>query len=226
MLISGNLTGRYMAQRSLNMKRAQFFAEELEIPAAFDAAVDFFIEKGVIEKTAFVKLSAQARREAFTIVADTRSYVLEQVKHYLENYLQDGGSVAEFSSEIFGYFIRMGVTPRHPYYYDTVINTNLAEAFNRGKDVIFEQADGDEFPFMQFHTVGDDRVRDSHAQLDGFIAPKDDPVWNRLKPPLSYNCRCTRSLVHKDEGLSPTPPKHYPDMSGDEFLFVKNNPKG
>lgn len=226
MIVTGNLTGRYLAQRSLNMKRARFFAEELEIPAAFDAAVDFFLEKGVIEKPEFVKLSAQARREAFTIVADSRDYVLEQTKAYLENYLRDGGSVNDFASEIFGYFIRMGVTPRHPYYYDTVINTNLAEAFNRGKDAVFEQADPEEFPLMQFHTVGDDRVRGDHEKLNGFTAPRTDPIWQRLKPPLSYRCRCTRSLVHRDEGISPTPPGRYPDLSGDEFVFVKENLKG
>ena len=34
-----------------------------------------------------------------------------------------------------------------------------------------------------------------HAALDGFFARVDDPVWQRLTPPLSYGCRCARVLA-------------------------------
>ena len=45
--------------------------------------------------------------------------------------------------------------------------------------------------YLQFTTVGDNRVRPEHAALDGKTYPKDSSFWNRAYPPLSWNCRCT-----------------------------------
>lgn len=45
--------------------------------------------------------------------------------------------------------------------------------------------------YLEFSTVGDDRVRPEHAALDGLTYPKNHPIWNRMYPPLAWNCRCT-----------------------------------
>ena len=47
------------------------------------------------------------------------------------------------------------------------------------------------FPYLEYKTVGDGRVRDDHAQLNGIIRPVDDDFWNTWMPPNSWNCRCT-----------------------------------
>lgn len=44
---------------------------------------------------------------------------------------------------------------------------------------------------ITYRTVGDDRVRPEHAELDGFTAPPSDPVWDIIFPPNDWNCRCT-----------------------------------
>jgi SPP1 gp7 family putative phage head morphogenesis protein len=142
-------------------------------------------------------------------VADNRNYVLTTVKDMLQSALEGGLSIEDFTNDLFGYFNRAGVTLRNPYYYDLVFINNIQESLNRGKDEIFNEADGDEFPLMQFFTVGDDRVRQEHAVLDGFAWPKNDPVWQRLKPPLDHGCRCGRSLVHKDEDVKPSSQARY-----------------
>jgi SPP1 gp7 family putative phage head morphogenesis protein len=51
-----------------------------------------------------------------------------------------------------------------------------------------------EFPddaILQYSTVHDDKVRPWHAILDGKTAPKSDPIWLKIYPPLDWNCRCT-----------------------------------
>ena len=45
--------------------------------------------------------------------------------------------------------------------------------------------------YLEFSTVGDSRVRPEHKLLDKFTAPKNDPVWRRIYPPLAWSCRCT-----------------------------------
>lgn len=73
---------------------------------------------------------------------------------------------------------------------------------------------------MQFLTVGDERVRKAHAALDGFTAPRNDPIRRRLRPPLSHGCRCTRTLVHKDEGLKLWSEGRYLVLQGQGFEFT------
>lgn len=48
----------------------------------------------------------------------------------------------------------------------------------------------DLFPNLVFRTVGDERVRDAHAELDGIIKPIDDEFWSKYYPPLDWRCRC------------------------------------
>jgi SPP1 gp7 family putative phage head morphogenesis protein len=46
-------------------------------------------------------------------------------------------------------------------------------------------------PAMQFLTADDVDVRHNHGAADDLIFKTNNPVWNRIAPPLGYNCRCT-----------------------------------
>lgn len=46
------------------------------------------------------------------------------------------------------------------------------------------------FPNLKYQTVGDERVRDEHAVLEGIIAPIDHPFWDKYYPPNGWRCRC------------------------------------
>lgn len=51
-------------------------------------------------------------------------------------------------------------------------------------------ANKDLFPNLKYVTAGDERVRHSHAVLDGLIKAIDDPIWNKIFPPKDWGCRC------------------------------------
>lgn len=51
-------------------------------------------------------------------------------------------------------------------------------------------SDDTERYWLQFRTAGDDKVRDSHAELAGLTLPKDDPFWDKYTTPLDWGCRC------------------------------------
>lgn len=53
--------------------------------------------------------------------------------------------------------------------------------------------------FLKYVTEGDDRVRESHAALDGIILPKDDPFWATHYPPWDWGCRCQAIEVEDNE---------------------------
>lgn len=45
-------------------------------------------------------------------------------------------------------------------------------------------------PFLKYITAGDERVRQSHADLDGVVRPVDDDFYNIYYPPNGWGCRC------------------------------------
>lgn len=83
---------------------------------------------------------------------------------------------------------------------ETEFNTAVSTAISAHK---WESMDTE---YLEFTTVGDDRVRPEHAILDGLTYPKNHPIWNKMTPPLSYNCRC---------GLKPGLARNYKAQDAD-----------
>lgn len=69
-------------------------------------------------------------------------------------------------------------------------DTAFLQAQNARKWIKADQQK-DVFPFLEYITVGDDRVRPSHRNLNGFKARVDDPIWNKIHPANGWRCRCT-----------------------------------
>jgi SPP1 gp7 family putative phage head morphogenesis protein len=76
----------------------------------------------------------------------------------------------------------------------------------------------DLYPNLMFSTVGDDRVRPTHAALDGAIYPVDDPFWDVHSPPLGWRCRCV--LIQTDD-----PPVERPALAEPTKGFGQNPAK-
>lgn len=51
--------------------------------------------------------------------------------------------------------------------------------------------DQDLFPNLKYRTIGDARVREEHAALDGIIRPVNHAFWNTHYPPNGWRCRCS-----------------------------------
>lgn len=52
------------------------------------------------------------------------------------------------------------------------------------------EAHQDAFPFRQYLSSEDNRVRATHAALNRKILPADDPFWQNHTPPWEFGCRC------------------------------------
>jgi len=84
---------------------------------------------------------------------------------------------------------------------ETEFNTAVSTAISAHK---WESMDAE---YLEFTTVGDERVRPEHAVLDGLTYPKDHPIWNKMTPPLDYNCRCS---------IKPGIARNYKEQDADE----------
>lgn len=58
--------------------------------------------------------------------------------------------------------------------------------------------DGDRYN-LQYRTAGDDKVRPSHAALNGVTLPMSDSFWESYYPPNGWGCRCTVVQVRKSK---------------------------
>lgn len=74
----------------------------------------------------------------------------------------------------------------------------------------------DVLPYLQYITVGDERVRPSHNAMNGIIKPVNDSFWDTHNPSNGFNCRCTVvQIARPDSAIIPEaeydPKKAYPD---------------
>lgn len=96
------------------------------------------------------------------------------------------------------------------------------------------QENKDLFPYLQYETVGDGRVRPEHAILNGIVRKVDDPFWNTLYPLNGWNCRCTvKSLVEGEQtdlrgkgNLYENVPKEFRMNSGKDKVIFKEKGSG
>lgn len=111
--------------------------------------------------------------------------------------------------ELRGLLDTMGMTPKNPYYYENIVRTVSQIGNSAGARAIDRDPVIDEILWgYEYVTVGDNRVRPNHAALDGFRAPKGDPVWKRIMPSNGWGCRCRVLRIFNDEVdfLPPLPP--------------------
>lgn len=77
-------------------------------------------------------------------------------------------------------------------YAENVVRTNVTTAYSSGR---FREAERLEemglVAALRFSAVLDGDTRPNHAAAHGLVAGVNDPVWERLSPPLGYQCRCT-----------------------------------
>lgn len=94
-------------------------------------------------------------------------------------------------------------------YSRTAFRTNLNTAVTAGRFRQLQDPDIAEIiPALRFDSVGDMDTRHNHDAADGLIFLASNPVWNKIAPPLGYNCRCqvvhmSRPMLRRLGRLSP-----------------------
>lgn len=54
-------------------------------------------------------------------------------------------------------------------------------------------------PFYRISTADDAAVRPHHVVFHGAAWPSGDPIWQQMRPPFSFQCRCSRDSVTTPE---------------------------
>ena len=75
----------------------------------------------------------------------------------------------------------------------------------------------------EYLTVGDEKVRDEHQELEGIVLPKDHEFWETWWPPNGWNCRCRVRILYRKpddfEEIDTSEIDASPDKGFDSVLY-------
>lgn len=127
-------------------------------------------------------------------------YIFSGAKEYqqvrdISSMLTDNGKIVPFNE-----FKKQATAKFNEYnvnYLNAEYNSAIAQSRTASQWLDIEATKG-LFPYLQYQTAGDGRVRPEHASLNGIIKKVGDPFWNKYMPPNGWNCRC--DVIQLDEG--------------------------
>ena len=137
-----------------------------------------------LTKEIFDGLAAQYKSDAFTLAGAADIRLIEKIRDALADVAQKGKTAQDFEAAVKQLTDDAGVAELNSFTLDTAFSTAMQKAYSLGRyEQMKDPAVQEVFPFWQYWTVGDDRVRPEHEVLDGFAARAHDPVWKKIYPP-------------------------------------------
>ena len=206
-----------MAADIAGARRAALIDKQSPKPA-IEASLELSVFGGVLSyfrgrKDVDIK---ELQKKYNTVALDVISHVSDNIKHDLatttQKLIESGSHIREAKQILSAKFEQYGLKPASRSQLETIFRTQTQIAFAAGKynaerhnPAIYDALWG-----YKYVTAGDDRVRPSHAILDGVTLPKDDKFWQRFYPPNGWNCRCQAIPLFKPAKIV-LPPKRLPD---------------
>jgi len=194
------------------------FAEPIDL--GFDVnpddAIDYFKKKRVVTARQFDRLADDARSAAFTVGGVYRQDLLDGFKSEIVEALQSGTAQQTVVKRFRDILAGAGHRELGAFHLETIFRTNMQMAYGVGRRKGLE-AVADDLPFWTYHTVGDDRVRPTHAVLNGITFPSSHEFWDTHFPPWDFNCRCSVTAAESTEAGY-----DHANPSGEGTIFYDN----
>lgn len=155
-------------------------------PAPNKDAIRFLADKAPMARAVFDGLLPELRGLAFTITGVESMAIVKKARDTIKQ-LPAGGDWNEIkktlAADLVPYLGEEGGVKRA----ELLLRVHGYGCYN---DAAREVADrhADVYPYWQWETVQDEKVRASHAALDGKVFPHD---WTGERPTQAFGCRCS-----------------------------------
>lgn len=161
-------------------------------------AVAFLESKGVVTTEQFAKMAEADRVHVFSAPGIDTTKQLKSIQTKLAKSLADGDDLRTFRKSIEA---DVALTRSQT---ETMYRTETKRGYVAGLDkALAAPLVRDEFPAVMFSATSDQRVRDSHWDLDGKICLRTDPMYKTfLAAANSYNCRCAILPLSIEDALA------------------------
>ena len=126
--------------------------------------------------------------------SDARFWIRKFLRTEGKNSLAELGFLPEQEARESDSIIELASTRR----LNLIIEQNVRMAHAVGEYAEFMDA-RDIFPYVEYRTREDAKVRNTHMLLDGMVFRVDDPIMSRICPPQDFRCRCRLRQLSADE---------------------------
>ncbi len=158
----------------------------------FTEAIELYKSLNIPRNKEFLKVIEQYNSRSSEARALMLKYIRDKSKEKIVQAMEEGRDLRQYIADFQGFLTDLGLAKENPSYLQNVFNTNVASAYGAGRYRQLTDPDVlEELPYVQYRTVGDARVRESHRVLDGLIFRADDPAFASIYPPNGYRCRCS-----------------------------------
>lgn len=157
-------------------------------PLSHDAARAFLQDKPAVTRDTFDALLPELRARAMVITDVEDLDVVQRVRDRIARVVGDGEDWDKVRQEIAQDVVPWlgdGADRRAK----VLLRTHGNQVYGLADHEVMERQT-EVFPYWQYVSSQDEKVRDSHAVLDGIVLPANDPFWQDHYPPWDWNCRC------------------------------------
>ena len=180
-------------------RRRSPVAEFLLAPTPHTEAVDFIKDKPAVTRRVFDQLLPELQARAFTVTGIEVADTLQRVRDIVAE-LPAGGDWEELKTRIIGEVSPFFVTSDDPEEKakqeygaerraELLLRVHGGQAYAAASYRLMD-AQRDLFPYWQYLSLHDGRVRPTHAALDKIALPCDADFWKTHFPPWEWMCRC------------------------------------
>jgi SPP1 gp7 family putative phage head morphogenesis protein len=165
-------------------------------PVPHKEAAAYIAGKPAVTRDVFDRLLPEIKARAFTVTGIEDATALQMLRDRIAD-LPLGGDWDEIKDDL--------IEGMEPYLGDgaakraeMLLRLHGFTAYSAAAWQVMD-AQRDVFPYWQYKSMGDGRVRDSHRALDGKIFPADSAFWQTHFPPWEWGCRCQAIPMDEDE---------------------------
>lgn len=166
-------------------------------PAPNKDAVRFLKDKAPVSREVFDGLLPELRGLAFTITGVESAAILKKAKERLAA-LPAGGDWEDIkqglAADLVPYLGEDGGVKRA----ELLLRVHGFSAYSAAQYQVMDRQ-RDVFPYWQYQAAGDEKMRDSHAALDGLVFPASSDFWKTHFPPWEFGCRCQVVPLSEDD---------------------------
>ncbi|PAL25484.1 phage minor head protein [Sphingopyxis sp. GW247-27LB] len=204
--------------------------EVLPINLAPAEAIAWFRAKGYQFGFSWQDVEHEEHGRGFTVAKAMTRDILETIRAAVDRAIAEGETLQIFSKELRPRLEAAGWWGRKemvdpatgetklvqlgsPHRLKTIFDVNMRTSYAAGRWERIERSKR-AFPFLEYVTADDERVRPQHHAWHGTVLPVDDAWWDTHYPPNGWRCRCLPKPVSRGQaerrGLKATKPKVFP----------------
>ena len=183
----------------------------------FREAIVFAEARGLVDDEGVSDLLGRYRTRGIEASELAVRTVQQRTAKQITRFVSNGGTLRGFVAAVEADGKQLGIGPRDHAYIENVFRTSVQTAYGAGRlEGLRDEVVVDALPARIYRTVGDDRVRDDHAALEGMTwDARETDEWSNVAPPNGYQCRC--SMVSGTADEIGAPPQIPSDITIDFF---------